>query len=111
MIREDEFVVPSALQPHMTIGLGVAGLSIVGNFICSENVILVFDPDVAGQRIDLAMLLLLLGLEAYGNTRGRRRNHFSNRIIQGHREATRAPEAEGNCLVNVCGQSLEMTQH
>ena len=26
VIREDEFVVSSALQPHMTIGLGVAGL-------------------------------------------------------------------------------------
>ena len=48
VIREDEFVVPSALEPYMAIGLGVAGFAIVGNFICIENVVLVFDPDVAG---------------------------------------------------------------
>src|SRR5271165_7011150 len=48
VIGEDEFVVPSALEPHMAIGLGVAGFAIIGNFIRSENVVLVFDPDVAG---------------------------------------------------------------
>ena len=61
VIREDEFVVPSALEPHMAIGLGVAGHPIVGNLIRGENVVLVFDPDVAGQRKDTAMLLLLVG--------------------------------------------------
>ena len=45
----------------MAIGLGVAGVPIVGDFIRGENVILVFDPDVAGQQIDTAMLLLLVG--------------------------------------------------
>src|ERR1700688_4720751 len=81
VIGEDEFVVSSSLEPYMPIGLGVAGFAIVGNFIRGENVVLVFDPDVADERIDLAMLLLLFGLEAHGYTRRRRGNHFSNRIV------------------------------
>src|ERR1700722_5661836 len=68
VIGEDEFVVSSSLEPYVPIGLGVAGFAIVGNFIRGENVVLVFDPDVADQRIDLAMLLLLFGFEADGNT-------------------------------------------
>ena len=70
MIRQDEFVVPPSLQPYMPISLGVAGVPIVGNFIRGENVVLVFDPDVADERIDLAMLLLLFGFEAHRDTRG-----------------------------------------
>src|SRR5579863_189962 len=81
MIRKNEFVVSSSLEPYMPIGLGVAGFAIVGNLIRGENVVLVFDPDVADEGVNLAMLFLLFGFEAHGDTRGRRGNHFSNRII------------------------------
>src|SRR5271156_6138810 len=47
VIGEDEFVVSSALEPYMPIGLGVAGFAIVGNLIRGENVVLVLDPGVA----------------------------------------------------------------
>src|SRR5450631_2412693 len=66
VIGEDEFVVASALEPYMPIGFGVAGFAIVGNFIRVENVVLVLDPDVPDEQIDLAMLLLLFGFEAHG---------------------------------------------
>ena len=67
-IREDEFVVSFALEPYMSVGLGVFGFVIVGNLVRCERVVLVVDPDVAGQRIYAAMLFLLPGFEAYGNT-------------------------------------------
>ena len=83
VIREDEFVVPFAFQPHMTIGFGVAGHPIEGNFVRGESVVLVIDPDFAGKGEDISMLLLLLGSNDDWNTRGRRGNHFGNRIIRG----------------------------
>jgi hypothetical protein len=70
----------------MTISLGVAGLPIVRNFVCGENVVLVFDFDVTDEGVDLPMFLLPPGFEADGDTRGRRGNHFSNRIIGRVRE-------------------------
>ncbi len=86
MIRQDEFVVSPTLKPYMTISLGVAGVPIVGNFVCGENVVLVFDFDVTDEGIDLPMFLLLPGFKAHGDTRGGRGNHFSNRIIGRVRE-------------------------
>ena len=110
VIGENEFVISSALEPDVPIGLGVAGFAIVGNFIRGENVVLVFDPDVADQRIDLALLLLLPGFEAHGDTRGRRGNQFSNRII-GRVRKRRWAWIRGKLLGQRLRPKLEMTQH
>ena len=83
MIRENEFAVPFALKPHMAVGLGVAGQPIEGDFIRGENVVLVLDPDFAGQRKNVSVLLLLIGSKDYGNTRRRCLNYFSNRVARG----------------------------
>ena len=110
VIGEDQFVVASSLEPYMPIGLSVAGFAIVGNFIRGENVVLVFDPDVADQRIDLSLLLLLPGFEAHGDTRGRRGNQFSNRII-GRVRKRRWAWIRGKLLGQRLRPKLEMTQH
>ena len=86
VIRQDELVVSPTLQPYVTVSLGIAGVPIVGNFVCGKNVVLIFDFDVTNERIDLPMFLLLPGFEAHGDARVRRGNYFSNRIIGGVRE-------------------------
>ena len=110
MIRKDEFVVPFPLEPHMAIRFGVAGQPIEGNFVRGENVVLVVDPDFAGQGKDISMLLLLVGSNDYGNTRGRCLNHFSNRIAGASgRDASErlpAPAVDFASPLRCCPQGL-----
>jgi hypothetical protein len=60
----DVLVVGSAVEHHVTLGGGFAGISVVGDFVSIKVEGAVADLDVAAEFVDGAVLFLLSGLDA-----------------------------------------------